>query len=177
MGCRCPEPPRPVEIIKTITAHPLSCIAKELIRIDQLQKEAILEESCLSCSGSRLGDNVLGEMYNTRPFILYLESGEEFSIRITDPSFFTSNSDGGGFVKDSNYESKGSSNVNCWWPYYRSSIFRVEDVDKDCARLRALKYSYGKLVATCFCVTVDLSRFVGIQCFSDVFISNLACPD
>jgi Spore coat protein Z len=173
MGCRGPqEPPRPVEVVRS--NNPRFCTVAQVVhRIDQLQKEALLEESCLG-AGDRLGENVFNaDLYNTRPFVLYLENGEKFSIRTFDPTNLTSNQ--ALEFNDNNNQVVNQNELNGLLPYYRSSIFRVEQVEGESARLRALKVCNGKLVATCFCVTVELCEFIAIQTFSDTYITNLAC--
>lgn len=73
-------------------------------------------------------------------------------------------------------------------PPTTSDIFRVERIDGSCAVLRALvprrrqsdsnscnpNENRSRLLATCYCCTVDLDRFVCIQCFEDTFVPNLA---
>ncbi|WP_051316932.1 CotY/CotZ family spore coat protein [Haloplasma contractile] len=122
-----------------------NCVCDEVRFIEQLQKEAVLEENCLNCSTEKLGANRRSRIgFNTRPFILYLPNGREFRIRVSED-----------FECD-----------------YRSAIFRVEDVDGCCATLRALVEKDNCLFGTQFCVTVDLTQFVAIQCFRDIRIAS-----
>lgn len=136
------------------------CIAKEVLFIDRLQKRAENRDNCLSCSGSNLGDNVLNNnIYNTRPIILYLPNGEMFRIRIGD------------FFSPTNEQSEQT--INQVSSPSTSNIFRVEEVDGCCCRLRALKYCLGKYIATNFCCTADLEDFTAIQCLNDTYVANL----
>lgn len=146
------------EPVEVRTFRRQSAVVREVRLIHRLQQQANERNSTLNC-GNR---NELGfsrTPYNTRPFILYLQNGEEFSIRIVDPI--------------------GSSTSNSIIPSNpgpgRSSIFRVEEVNGNTAILRALKPVLGQYVATCSCCSVDLNDFVGIQTLNDTFVSNLFC--
>ncbi len=143
----------------------ICCIAKH---IDQLQKEAELEESCLNCSADELGDNrVLRRRFNTRPCILYLNNGRPFEISLCPT---------GGEPT--------------------TSTFRIEEVGDDCCCLiRGLrtepieppcgndekksetKQTNGeceprRFLSTPFCCTIDLDNVIAIQCLRDTFVNN-----
>ena len=117
---------------------------------------------------SQCNTPVLGEASkaNTRPFILYLPNGEAFRLVTLT----------------------GSSNEPI-------PVFRVEDVNGNCATLRALalrrrccvnnqpgfndfndfNVTETELIATRTCVTVNLNDFTGIQCLNDVFLKLDMC--
>lgn len=115
---------------------------------------------------SRCNTPILGETSkaNTRPFILYLPNGEPFRLAtLTD-----------------------SSNEPI-------PVFRVEDVNGNCATLRALTTrrrgcmndqngfnefnleEETEFVPTRTCVTVNLNDFIAIQCLNDVFLKLEVC--
>ena len=116
---------------------------------------------------SQFNTPVLGETSraNTRPFILYLPNGEPFRLAtLTDSS-------------------------NNPIP-----VFRVEDVNGNCATLRALtlrrrcvnnQLSFGDMndlgaeetefFPTRTCVTVNLNDFMGIQTLNDIFLRLDVC--
>ncbi|MDF2700237.1 MAG: hypothetical protein K0Q49_1793 [Haloplasmataceae bacterium] len=79
IGCNRPRPTPP-------TPRPeMGCICRQVERIDQIQKEALLEESCLGCNAPNLGDNVRSRrIFNTRPFSLYLPNGDRLAIVVDD---------------------------------------------------------------------------------------------
>lgn len=141
-----------------------SGVVREVHLIHRLQKEAEERLNTLNC-GNR---NELGIFprtpYNTRPFILYLPNGNEYSIRITDPITSRANIIGSNTLTNVN-----PSNSE------RSSIFRVEKVRGNTAIIRALKVVLDKYIATCSCATVDLTDFVGIQTLNDTFVTNPFC--
>lgn len=53
------------------------CILEQIRKIDQEQKEAILERECDTCS-----DNFVQRIYNTRPVSLYLDCGKAFRAKV-----------------------------------------------------------------------------------------------
>ncbi|MEH7456474.1 CotY/CotZ family spore coat protein [Bacillus sp. JJ1127] len=139
-----------------------SCVCNVVKFIHELQE-------CASTTYSTcyevpfLGSHYKTRIPNTRPFILFTQSGNPFEAYVP------------------------SANKNC-----RSPIFRVESVDEDCcAVLRALIVIVGKepdtssnpvctyltiphaeLRTTSSCITVDLHYFCGIQCLRDAAIAN-----
>ena len=116
---------------------------------------------------SRCNTPILGETSkaNTRPFILYLPNGEPFRLAV-----LTDN------------------------PSEPIPVFRVEDVNGNCATLRALATRRSscnensssfdefnsmrfetEFVPTRTCVTVNLNDFIAIQCLDDVFLKLEVC--
>lgn len=141
-----------------------SGVVREVQLIHRLQKEATERLNTLNC-GNRHELGIFPRTpYNTRPFILYLPNGNEYSIRITDPISNRSSTIGTNLLNSSN-----PSNPE------RSSIFRVERVRGNTAVIRALKVVLDKYVATCSCATVDLNDFVGIQTLNDTFVTIPYC--
>lgn len=53
------------------------CILEQIKKIDQLQKEALIEEECDNCEGG-----LMFKLFNTKPVILYLCKGEAFKAEI-----------------------------------------------------------------------------------------------
>jgi len=117
---------------------------------------------------SQCNTPVLGETSraNTRPFILYLPNGQPFRLAtLTDGS-------------------------NASIP-----VFRVEEVNGNCATLRALtlrrrccvnnqpsfndlndfNVEETELIPTRTCVTVNLNDFMGIQTLNDIFLKLDVC--
>ena len=117
---------------------------------------------------SRCNTPVLGETSkaNTRPFILYLPNGSAFRVATLTDS-----------------------------PNEPIPVFRVEDVNGNCATLRALTTPcrngkgldnqaefYGcsslqsdEFLPTRTCVIVNLNDFMAIQCLNDVFLNLEMC--
>ena len=116
---------------------------------------------------SRCNTPVLGETSkaNTRPFILYLPNGEPFRLAVLTDS-----------------------------PNEPIPVFRVEDVNGNCATLRALttrrtccmndrdmlnEFNSNnpelEFIPTRSCVTVNLNDFIAIQCLDDVFLKLEIC--
>lgn len=110
---------------------------------------------------SRCNTPVLGETSkaNTRPFILYLPNGQPFQL-----ATFTDS------------------------PMPTIPVFRVEEVNGNCANLRALapgnSVSFNEnggcdcdqqFIPTRTCCTVDLNSFIAIQCLDDVFLKLEVC--
>lgn len=54
-----------------------NCILEQIKKIDQLQKEAMIEEQCDNCDGG-----LMYKLFNTKPVILYLCNGEPFKADI-----------------------------------------------------------------------------------------------
>lgn len=135
-------------------------VVREVRLIHRLQQEALARLQHINC-GNRQELGFPQSLYNTRPFILYLPNGEEYSIRITDPQ--TTSSTTFGMTAPNPFLSSCE----------RSSIFRVEQVCGHTAVLRALKVVLNQYLATQSCVTVNLNDFVGIQTLNDAFVPNL----
>lgn len=116
---------------------------------------------------SRCNTPILGETSkaNTRPFILYLPNGEPFRLAVLTDH-----------------------------PGEPIPVFRVEDVNGNCATLRALATRRAscrensssfdecncmrfetEFVPTRTCVTVNLNDFIAIQCLDDVFLKLEVC--
>ncbi|HAX74044.1 MAG TPA: spore coat protein [Firmicutes bacterium] len=133
------------------------CVLDIVKHINKLQLEAINTKTCdNNCTKPYLGSTGL---VNTRPIILYTESGAPFEL-----AYFNEV----GIIP--------------------APIFRVEDVKGNCAVLRALGVISHKkpceedvsnnyqtipchlLVPTNQCCTVDLTRFIGIQCLDDIHL-------
>lgn len=53
------------------------CILETIRKIDQLQKEALIQEECDNCEGG-----LMFKLFNTKPVILYLQEGEKFEAEI-----------------------------------------------------------------------------------------------
>lgn len=53
------------------------CILEQIRKIDQIQKEALIEEECDNCDGG-----LMFKLFNTKPVILYLSDGEPFKAEI-----------------------------------------------------------------------------------------------
>jgi Spore coat protein Z len=151
-------------------SSPESPVAREVRNILRLQREAEERQRTLACSRDELGNNLNNTLYNTRPFILYLPNGDEFSIRIND--FFGSNNSSPASSLPINSVLNSNNNSQ-----QRAFIFRVEEIHGNRAVLRALKYVLGKYIATCYCVTCDLDDFVAIQTLNDTYIANLVCTN
>jgi hypothetical protein len=161
----------PVQTVVVQAPTVISPISREVRNILRLQRQADERQRMLSCNRDELGE--MGPFYNTRPFILYLPNGEEFSIRIGD--FLTGSTTNP--VNQTNSILNLTTNLvtNSTNSQQRSSIFRVEEVTGNGATLRALKYILGKTISTCYCCTVNLDEFVGIQTLNDTFIAPMLC--
>ncbi|NLC95631.1 MAG: spore coat protein [Bacilli bacterium] len=129
--------------------HENCCVCHVVKFIDTLQRKFGTDTNCITCDAPRLGMNVPGlNQFNTRPFILYLENGEAFAITtdVLDPDATT-------------------------------NVFRVESVRDCCAVLRGLIVGGTPdeltFTPTTSCVTVDLCKFIGIQCLPDTFINGV----
>ena len=64
---------------QTANSQSKSLIKNTVKKIDQLQKEATLQNTCEGCEGS-----LFATMYNTRPVSFYLCSGVLFSVQNPD---------------------------------------------------------------------------------------------
>ena len=163
--------------LEAATNPQLGCVAQQIHFIHGLQKKMITEP-CLDCSAPNLGE-FPQPAFNTRPFILYLPTGENFEIQVeelcTIPQNNISNPSQCAIKKmfHKNQPIELPTTENNPQPPNTTMIFRVESVNGRCATLRGLICNSGELRATKFCVHVDLNCFCGIQCFQDVFIPNL----
>ena len=136
----------------------------DIVRFINRLQQAVVPTE-IGCS--RCNTPILGETSkaNTRPFILYLPNGEAFKLAV-----LTDN------------------------PSEPIPVFRVEEVNGNCATLRALatrrlscntnSASFDEfngvgfeteLLPTRTCVTVNLNDFIAIQCLDDVFVNLEMC--
>lgn len=117
------------------------CIAKILKVIDVLQKECNCDCLPEGCDRPFLGATN-GFTYNTRPITLYTRSGNPFTV-----FYYIDN------VLKSSY------------------IFRVEDVNGCCAKLRILEEIHiencDSYIATNEFITVNLECFCMLRCLND----------
>ncbi|MGL4337923.1 MAG: CotY/CotZ family spore coat protein [Turicibacter sp.] len=132
-----------------------NCIVDTVKFINRLQKAVQPTEiSCTPCKSPVLGET---SRANTRPFILYLPTGEPFELACLFDTDSTS-----------------------------IPVFRVEEMNGNCCTLRVLipvcprsntedRGSHGHFVATRTCCTVDLTSFIGIQCLEDEYIPLDPC--
>ncbi|MCK9471040.1 MAG: CotY/CotZ family spore coat protein [Bacilli bacterium] len=60
------------------------CILDQIKKIDQIQKEALIEEACDNCDGG-----LMFKLFNTKPVILYLSEGEAFKAEIPGQRDYT----------------------------------------------------------------------------------------
>ncbi len=145
-----------------------NCVCETARKIARMQcKAEKVEEHCMGCEVGELGGySKPKRQYNTRPVILYLPNGKPFKV-VTCPDTCKPT----------------------------SCIFRIEKVERCgcCATVRALMLKEVpsrhcecggkcggkcgeceyKLVPTHICATVDLEKFVGIQCLHDTYIPCL----
>ncbi|HAX74045.1 MAG TPA: hypothetical protein DCY20_11020 [Firmicutes bacterium] len=139
----------------TSTNTVTNCIVDTVKFIYRLQKAVIpTEVGCSSCNNPILGET---SRANTRPFILYLPNGEPFELACMCDTQMTS-----------------------------IPVFRVESITGNCAVLRALvpvrpcgngeEFGFVNAFAPSrTCCTVDLTKFIGIQCLDDCFIPLDIC--
>ena len=123
------------------------CLAKILKVIDILQKECSPECYPEGCDKPFLG-NTEGFNYNNRPITLYSKNGNLFTA-----SYYVNN------------------------VLTTSSVFRVEDVNKCCCKLRILSTTVEQGVTTYNStnefITVDLNCFCILSCLDDIYLENL----
>ena len=62
----------------TVTPQNKNFIYETVKRIDQIQKEVLLENNCVGCEGS-----LFSRLYNTKPVSFILCSGERFTALLT----------------------------------------------------------------------------------------------
>ena len=120
------------------------CIAKILKVIDILQKESTCDLLGEGCDKPFLGN---GETttYNTRPIQLYTRTGNLFTVNYYVDNILTT-----------------------------SNVFRVEDVNGCCAKLRILVATTVEGVTTYSStnefVTVNLECFCIVRCLADTYV-------
>ena len=122
------------------------CIAKILKVIEVLQNNACCSDLCEEgCDRPILGpvNNLL--CYNTRPVTLYTRNG----------TLFTAN-----YINSEGVEST-------------STVFRVENVNNCCAKLRVLEDNDGTITATNNFVTVNLKCMCACSCLDDLALANV----
>lgn len=121
------------------------CIAKILKVIDIIQKESKCIEVNEGCDKPFLGNTSGSFVYNTRPITLYNRDGSLFTVNYYVDNVLTT-----------------------------SSIFRVEDIDGCCAKLRILSATVVDGVTTYQdtgeFVTINTDCFCVLQCLDDTFI-------
>lgn len=61
----------------TVSTQNKNCIYETVKRIDQIQKEVLLENNCVGCEGS-----LFSRLYNTKPVSFILCSGERFTAEL-----------------------------------------------------------------------------------------------
>ena len=131
-----------------------NCISDILKKIVKLQKHSCCENELLDCSYPCLGWQCEGMMCNTRPITFYNNDGSLFDVAIDETE-----------------------------PDVRSSVFRVEKVNDNCATLRVLRflplngndtYDYlnPSILATNKFITVNVNCFCAIKCLNDVNVDN-----
>lgn len=122
------------------------CIAKVLKVIELLQNNASIDCPQEGCDKSFLGPTKSCVCYNTRPINLYTRNGDLFTAR---------------------YSVNGTD--------LTSSVFRVEDVNSCCAKLRILEFDdcTKTYSATCSFVTVNLKCMCAVACLSDLALDNI----
>lgn len=59
-------------------------ILETAIKIDQMQKEAVIQNTCEGCEGS-----LMSILYNTKPIIIYLCNGDVLTVRIPETTSTT----------------------------------------------------------------------------------------
>lgn len=120
------------------------CIAKILKVIDILQRESTCDLLSEGCDKPFLG-NGKTTAYNTRPIQLYTRAGNLFNV-----NYYVNNN------------------------LTTSNVFRVEDVNGCCAKLRILKKDCTKEITTYDStnefVTVNLECFCIVRCLADTYV-------
>lgn len=121
------------------------CLAKILKVIDIIQKESNCNDPEEGCDRPFLG-NISGSFtYNTRPITLYNRNGSLFTVNYYVNNVLTT-----------------------------SSIFRVEEVDDCCAKLRILSTTVEGDATTYQdtgeFVTINLDCFCVLQCLDDTYV-------
>ena len=73
MHCMTPS----ISYKDSISFKDKNCIFETIKKIDQIQKEALIQEECDNCEGG-----LMFKLFNTKPVILYLEKGKPFKAEI-----------------------------------------------------------------------------------------------
>ena len=121
------------------------CLAKILKVIDIIQKESGCLDLDEGCDRPFLGNTSGAFFYNTRPITLYNRDGSLFKVTYYVNNVATT-----------------------------SSVFRVEEVDDCCAKLRILSTVVSDDVtvyaSTGEYVTINLNCFCVLQCLDDTYV-------
>ena len=121
------------------------CLAKILKVIDIIQKESGCLDIDVGCDRPFLGNTSGAFFYNTRPITLYNRDGSLFKVTYYVNNVATT-----------------------------SSVFRVEEVDDCCAKLRILSTVVSDDVtvyaSTGEYVTINLNCFCVLQCLDDTYV-------
>ncbi len=130
-----------------------SCVCAAVRFIDQLQKEVEIEETCLNCSKDTLG-KTLESLFNTRPFTLFLPSGDPFK------AFIGCDSEKTKYFRVEHVSDNCCATLRC-----------LRQVPEPIVKgSKQLQNSCGTFEATEYCCTVDLNSCIGIQCFPDTMV-------
>lgn len=57
-----------------------NCILETIMKVDQIQKEAMIQEECETCESS-----LMVKLFNTKPVTFYLCCGEPFTAEVPGP--------------------------------------------------------------------------------------------
>lgn len=115
-----------------------SFIYKTIARIDQLQKEANVENVCEGCEGS-----LMARIFNTKPVSFYLCNGTIFTVNIPTPA----------------QETGAPAETN---------LFRIENVYPDAVVLRLLYADGAETICTNRTVILSLDCICCMQCFDPI---------
>lgn len=61
----------------TVTTQ--DCIYETVKKVDQLQKEAVIQSACETCE-----DSLCAQLYDTKPVSFYLSNGEAFKVEVPE---------------------------------------------------------------------------------------------
>lgn len=64
-------------ICEKVPLRDRSCIMETILKIDQIQKEALIQDQCETCK-----DSLVVKMFNTKPVIFYLCEGKKFEVEV-----------------------------------------------------------------------------------------------
>lgn len=158
-----------------------SPVADTLRFINRLQQAATPTDS----SVSRYNNLVLGETSkaNTRPFILYLPSGQPFKLAtISDSSLQATQlfrveavNENSATIRPLAYYSHTNSNSNYHGNYARDmsdsdGFKRINTTNDDINVFERQELTSISLIPTKTLCTVDLNSFIAIQCLEDVYV-------